>query len=79
MKYFFIGIKGSGMSALAQVLHGLGYKVTGSDKSEHFFTENALLEKGIKIHSFNKNNIKKCSRWKKWNTKIENKSKYKFF
>lgn len=59
MKYFFIGIKGSGMSALAQVLYGLGYKVTGSDKSEHFFTENALLEKGIKIHRFNKNNIKK--------------------
>ena len=49
MKYFFVGIKGTGMSALAQVLKGLGYEVEGSDKKDHFFTEEALIEKNIKI------------------------------
>lgn len=57
MKYHFIGIKGTGMSALAQIMKSLGYEVQGSDKDEHFFTENGLIEAGIKILSFNKNNI----------------------
>ena len=56
--YYFIGIKGSGMSSLAQVMFDLGYKVMGSDKSEHFFTEVGLREKGIEILDFNKDNIK---------------------
>lgn len=46
------------MSALAQVLKGLGYEVEGSDKKDHFFTEEALIEKNIKIYEFNKDNIK---------------------
>ena len=58
MKYFLIGIKGTGMSALAQILDGLCYEVEGSDKPDHFFTEQALIEKGIKIYDFNKDNIK---------------------
>ena len=29
--YHFIGIKGSGMSALALMLHQMGHKVQGSD------------------------------------------------
>ena len=58
MKYFLVGIKGTGMSALAQILDGLGYEVAGSDKKDHFFTEQALLDKGIKIYEFNKDNIK---------------------
>lgn len=56
--YYFIGIKGTGMGALAQILHDLGYEVMGSDKEDHFFTEDALIEKGIKILPFNKDNIK---------------------
>ena len=28
MLYYFIGIKGSGMSSLAQIMHELGYTVT---------------------------------------------------
>ncbi len=56
--YHFIGIKGSGMSALAQILYNLGYEVQGSDKSEHFFTEHGLNELGIKILPFDENNIK---------------------
>ena len=59
MIYYFIGIKGSGMSALACVMHDLGYDVMGSDKSEHFFTQESLDKKGIKIVDFNENNITK--------------------
>ncbi len=58
MKYHFIGIKGAGMSALAQILNDLGYEVQGSDKEQFFFTEKALIEKNIKILPFDKNNIK---------------------
>ena len=58
MLYYFIGIKGSGMSSLAQIMHDLGYKVEGSDKPDHFFTEVPLLERGIKINEFNESNIK---------------------
>lgn len=56
--YHFIGIKGTGMSALAQILDDLGYEVQGSDKPDHFFTETPLIEKGIKILDFNADNIK---------------------
>lgn len=58
MIYHFIGIKGTGMSALAQIMKSLGYEVQGSDKPDHFFTEAGLLEKGIKILNFSKDNIK---------------------
>ena len=52
MKYFFIGIKGAGMSALALVLNDLGYEVLGyDDEKEHQFTEDKLLERGIKIYT----------------------------
>jgi UDP-N-acetylmuramate--alanine ligase len=56
--YHFIGIKGTGMSALAQIMHSLGYKVQGSDKDDHYFTEAGLIENNIPILSFNKENIK---------------------
>ena len=55
--YHFIGIKGTGMGALAQIMHDLGYEVQGSDKPDHFFTEDALREKGIKILEFDEKNI----------------------
>ena len=58
MIYYFIGIKGSGMASLAEVMFDLGYNEMGSDKSEHFFTEDGLVKKGIKILEFNKDNIK---------------------
>lgn len=57
MIYYFIGIKGSGMSALAQVMHDLGYNVMGSDKPDHFFTEEELIKKNIKILEFNPDNL----------------------
>ena len=56
--YYFIGIKGTGMAALALIMHDLGYKVSGSDKEDHFFTEDPLVERKIPIYPFDVNNIK---------------------
>src|SRR5690625_7290595 len=56
--YHFIGIKGTGMSALAQILHNSGEKVQGSDVEKRFFTQAALEEKNIPIYPFSKSNIK---------------------
>ena len=58
MIYYFIGIKGSGMSALASIMHDMGYTVMGSDKPDHFFTQVGLEERNIKMFEFNKDNIK---------------------
>ena len=55
--YHFIGIKGSGMSALAQILKELGYDVQGSDVATYFFTEDGLRNLGIKVLEFNEDNI----------------------
>ncbi|MBP3033602.1 UDP-N-acetylmuramate--L-alanine ligase [Staphylococcus warneri] len=56
--YHFVGIKGSGMSSLAQIMHDLGYEVQGSDIETYVFTEVALRNKGITILPFDANNIK---------------------
>jgi UDP-N-acetylmuramate--alanine ligase len=55
--YFFIGIKGSGMSALALVLHEMGYKVSGSDVEKYFFTQRELEKNDVTILPFNAENI----------------------
>lgn len=44
----FIGIGGAGMSGIAEVLHNLGYEVSGSDMAETAVTR-GLEEKGIKL------------------------------
>ncbi|MFB4472905.1 UDP-N-acetylmuramate--L-alanine ligase [Oceanobacillus caeni] len=56
--YHFIGIKGTGMSALAQILHDSGENVQGSDVEKRFFTQVALEEKNIPILPFSEKNIK---------------------
>ncbi|MFP5164310.1 UDP-N-acetylmuramate--L-alanine ligase [Staphylococcus equorum] len=56
--YHFVGIKGAGMSSLAQIMHDLGNEVQGSDINNYVFTEVALQNKGIKILPFDENNIK---------------------
>lgn len=56
--YHFVGIKGSGMSALAQVLHDMKYDVQGSDIEKRFFTQIALETSGITILPFSEENIK---------------------
>ncbi|WP_270179614.1 UDP-N-acetylmuramate--L-alanine ligase [Alkalihalobacillus sp. CinArs1] len=55
--YHFVGIKGSGMSALAQILNDMGYNVQGSDVEKRFFTQEALEQKGITILPFSEENI----------------------
>ena len=56
--YYFIGIKGTGMASLAIMMHDLGNEVMGSDLEKHFFTEDELVKRGIKILPFDPNNIK---------------------
>ena len=56
--YYFIGIKGTGMASLAAMLYDLGYEVCGSDLEKHFFTQDELEKRGIKIFPFNPDNIK---------------------
>ncbi|HZW68373.1 MAG TPA: UDP-N-acetylmuramate--L-alanine ligase [Pseudogracilibacillus sp.] len=56
--YHFIGIKGTGMSALAQILHDSGKKVQGSDVEKHFFTQDVLEARGIEMLPFAAENIK---------------------
>lgn len=55
--HHFVGIKGSGMSALAQILHDMKFEVQGSDVEKRFFTQIALEQSGIKILPFQKENI----------------------
>ncbi|MEG1094758.1 MAG: Mur ligase domain-containing protein, partial [Lactococcus sp.] len=55
--YHFIGIKGSGMSALALMLHQMGKKVQGSDTTDYYFTQRGLEEAGIPILPFDEKNI----------------------
>ncbi len=59
MKYFFIGIKGSGMAGLAILLKDLGNEVVGSDISDYIYTEDALLENGISIYNENEFRLSK--------------------
>ncbi|WP_282800981.1 UDP-N-acetylmuramate--L-alanine ligase [Secundilactobacillus kimchicus] len=56
--YYFIGIKGSGMSSLALILHDKGMKVEGSDITQYTFTQRGLEQAGITVHPFDPENIK---------------------
>lgn len=53
----FVGIKGTGMAALVEILHNRGAVITGSDVSEHFYTDEILDKLGIKPLSFSEENI----------------------
>ncbi|MCX6090369.1 MAG: UDP-N-acetylmuramate--L-alanine ligase [Candidatus Atribacteria bacterium] len=46
---YFIGIGGAGMSALASIAHGMGYRVSGSDILQSENTER-LQEQGIPVY-----------------------------
>lgn len=51
MKYYCIGIKGTGMSTLAQILHDLGNEVSGYDDARgHKFTQDGLEKRDIPIY-----------------------------
>ncbi|WP_153730694.1 UDP-N-acetylmuramate--L-alanine ligase [Sporosarcina obsidiansis] len=55
--FHFTGIKGSGMSSLAQLLHDSSYHIQGSDVEKYFFTEDPLHERNIKVLPFDEDNI----------------------
>ncbi|HHJ5064670.1 TPA: UDP-N-acetylmuramate--L-alanine ligase [Enterococcus hirae] len=55
--YHFVGIKGSGMSSLALVLHEQGLPVQGSDIEKYFFTQRDLEKANIKILPFDAENV----------------------
>lgn len=60
MKYYCIGIKGTGMSALAQILYDLGNEVSGYDDTKDYkFTQVGLDKRNIKIYSDCNHNIDK--------------------
>ena len=51
MKYYCIGIKGTGVSTLAQILFDLGNDVSGYDDAiGHKYTQDGLDERGIKVY-----------------------------
>lgn len=52
MKYFLVGIKGSGMSALAVILKELGHDVMGSDIEQFVFTQVNLERHQINVVPF---------------------------
>lgn len=58
MAYHFIGIKGTGMAALACILHDQNKEVTGSDIEKYIFTQDGLEERGIPFTTFDPENIK---------------------
>ena len=58
MQYYLIGIKGTGMSALANILVDLGHEVIGVDYNKKYFTE-ASFRESIKVESFDNYSLKK--------------------
>lgn len=60
MKYYCLGIKGTGMSTLAQILYDLGCEVSGyDDAKEYKFTQKGLDERNIKIYYDNDHDLAK--------------------
>ena len=57
-KYHFIGIKGSGMSSLAQIAYDMGHEVQGSDEETYFFTQEKLEQRNIPMYGYSAENIK---------------------
>ncbi len=55
--YHFVGIKGTGMSPLAQILHDMKYSIQGSDIDKYIFTQQALEERNISVLPFQAENI----------------------
>jgi len=57
-KVYVIGIKGSGVIAVVEILHALGKEIIGSDTDEKFFTDAILERLGIRyVERFAAKNI----------------------
>ncbi len=58
----FVGIKGTGMSALAQITSLIeDALITGSDVAQRFFTDTILEKAGITVLDFNPENVTKAN------------------
>ena len=57
MHIHFVGIKGTGMAALVEILYSRGAVITGSDVSERFYTDDILDKLHLKALPFNSANI----------------------
>ena len=53
----FVGIKGTGMAALVEILSARKAVITGSDVSERFYTDEILEKLGIKALPFSTQNV----------------------
>lgn len=53
----FVGIKGTGMAALVEILYHKGAVITGSDVSERFYTDEIIEKLGLKALPFSENNV----------------------
>lgn len=53
----FVGIKGTGMAALVEILFHNGAIITGSDVEERFYTDEIIEKLGLKALPFSENNI----------------------
>ncbi|MGN0724188.1 MAG: Mur ligase domain-containing protein, partial [Treponema sp.] len=53
----FVGIKGTGMAALVEILFHAGAIITGSDVEERFYTDEILENLNIKPLAFSEKNI----------------------
>ena len=57
-KVYVIGIKGSGVVSIVQIMNDFGMEISGSDTKEKFFTESILKKLGIKyFEKFQAKNI----------------------
>jgi len=57
-KAYVIGIKGSGVISVVEILHSRGVEISGSDTGEKFFTDEILQRLGVKyFEKFNERNI----------------------
>lgn len=56
-KIHMVGIKGTGMCALAEFLHHEGFSISGSDTTETFYTDEILKKINIVPTVFSENNI----------------------
>lgn len=57
VRLHFVGIKGTGMAALVEILSDRGAVITGSDVAERFYTDEILEKRGIQAKPFSADNI----------------------
>ena len=56
-KIHFVGIKGTGMTALVEICHARKAIISGSDVEDRFYTDEILEKMGIYAKPFSKDNI----------------------